>query len=259
MLSEKPLLVHGRKFDIRIYFMTFIRENHVDIWVYKNCYIKFSTPPFSLNSLHKSIHVTNYTVQKQFMNPRDVVPNAKENMWPLEEFINHLKWIGKPNAWSEQIYPSIKKNLLAVILASLEVTTLTANNFELNGADFMIGYDYEPILIEVNSAPALYFSKTVQELITHKLLEDIIKVTVDRQMDPDALTGDFELAHTQEIPKLIDGNDLTIFGRKIESHSARIQGRSESRDEKKTKIDVQMNTKTMLEANDRCPIYFKEK
>lgn len=239
--------------------MTFIRENHVDIWVYKDCYIKFSTPPFNLHSLHRSIHVTNYAVQKHFMNPRDVVPNAKENMWPLDEFIKHLELIGKPDAWREQIYPSIKKNLLAVILASLEVTTLSANNFELNGADFMIGYDFEPIFIEVNSAPALYFSKTVQELITHKLLEDIIKVTVDRQRDPEAWTGDFELAHTQEISKFIDGNDLTVVGRKMESPSARVRGQSESRDEKKGKIDVQMNTRTMLEANDRGPIYFREK
>lgn len=198
--TEKPLIVHNRKFDMRIYFITFIRDGFVDVWLYKDCYVKFSTPEFRLDNLDRSIHVTNYAVQKHFMNPLETVANAKENMWSLSQLIEYFESIDKANVWSSQIYPGIKKNLLAVILASLEDTELTVNNFELNGADFMIGFDYEPVLIEINSKPALYFSRTVIEMITDRLLGDVVKVTVDYQRDSSASTGDFELIHSFEIP-----------------------------------------------------------
>lgn len=187
---------------MRIYFITFIREGFVDVWLYKDCYIKFGTSEFRLDNLDRSIHVTNYAVQKNFMNSADMVPNAKENMWTLNQLIEYFESIDHADVWSNQIYPGIKKNLLAVILASLEETQLTVNNFELNGADFMVGFDYEPILIEVNGKPALYFSQTVVEMITDRLLGDVVKVTVDYQRDPTASTGDFELIHSFEIPNV---------------------------------------------------------
>lgn len=87
-----------------------------------------------------------------------------------------------------------------------------------------LGFDYEPILIEVNSKPALFFSRTVVEMITNKLLEDVVKVTVDWQRDQFAPTGDFEMIYCFEIPQVDDENiSLTVRGHKIESFSARIK------------------------------------
>lgn len=246
---------------MRIYFMTFIRDGFVDIWLYKNCYTKFGTAQFRLDNLHKSIHVTNYAVQKYFMNSLDTVHNAKENMWPLSELLLYFESIGKSDVWSNQIYPGIKKNVLAVILASLETTELNVNNFELNGADFMLASDFEPFLIEVNSTPALFFSKTVQDMITNYLLEDVIKVVVDRQRNPSAPTGEFELIHTLEIPK-VSGIpvELPIVGTKIERRSARSPGTNEVTTNN-LKIDVKMNTNVLLSlkgGKHSNPIYLRE-
>jgi tubulin monoglycylase TTLL3/8 len=137
---ERPMLIHKRKFDIRIYFLTFIRDKFVHIWVYKDCYIKFATHPFTCDNFAKSIHVTNYAVQKFFMNPNQAVPGAKENMWTLTQFIEYVQTIDKSRLWESVIYPAIKQNLLAVILPSLEGTDLLQNTFELNGADFMVNF-----------------------------------------------------------------------------------------------------------------------
>jgi tubulin monoglycylase TTLL3/8 len=135
---ERPMIIHDRKFDIRIYFMSFINKGVIYVWLYRDCYIKFATEPFNLNNFNKSIHVTNYAVQKHFMNDYKKVPYARENMWPLSEFIKYVATIDEPRLWEAKIYPAIKKNLLAVILASFEVTEMEPNNFELNGADFMV-------------------------------------------------------------------------------------------------------------------------
>lgn len=81
---------------------------------------------------------------------------------------------------------------------------------------FKIGFDHEPILIEVNSVPALFFSKRVVQMITRKLLDDVLKVVVDHTRDPNAYTGDFEVIHSQEIYTPTNEVDLTIDGKKIE-------------------------------------------
>lgn len=127
----------------------------------------------------------------------------------------------------------------------------TTNNFELNGADFMIGNDCEPILIEINSAPALYFSKVVIDMITKRLLEDVIRVVVDRQRDPEALPGDFELIHSFELSTVVNTIvDLTVAGKKIESYSARVRSQPTSEN-----IDTQRNTRTMEKLKDRNQVY----
>lgn len=219
------MLIHQRKFDLRVYFVTFIHEDSVDVWIYKDCYVKFSTPPFSLVNLDRSIHLTNYTVQKNFMTHKSEVPGARENMWSLSQLIEYFTSVGEASLWDDQIYPKIKKNLLAVVLTSLEGTELTPNSYELNGADVMIGFDAEPVLIEVNSRPALYLCDVQIEMITKRLLEDVIKLVVDRQRDPNADVGDFELIHVHNIPVVNPSPalNLTIVGAHVEKHVERIR------------------------------------
>lgn len=79
------------------------------------------------------------------------------------------------NEWPNKIYPQIKKNLLAIVLASLEDTDLEENTFELNGADLMIGNDFQPILLEINGNPDLsYTTKTTRD-ICPRVMEDVVK------------------------------------------------------------------------------------
>lgn len=85
----------------------------------------------------------------------------------------------------------------------------------INFYPLQISFDFEPILIEINSVPALFFSKTVVELITNKLLEDVIKVIIDFTGDPEAFTGEFELVYTHEIPKVKNYAELSIIGKKL--------------------------------------------
>ncbi|KAG5681701.1 hypothetical protein PVAND_011111 [Polypedilum vanderplanki] len=245
---ERPLIIHKRKFDMRLYLLTMIKEKHIDIWLYKDCYVKFATSPFNVNFFHKSIHVTNYAVQKYFMNEKDAVPDARENMWTLQQLIEYFETTGKPRLWQSHIYPAIKKNLLAVIIPSFEHTELQENNFELNGIDVMITFDYEPILIEINSVPALYFSQTVQEIMTKKLLEDVIKVVVDHSRDSSAYTGDFECIHSEPISWCDNTQNLIISGTSI--HRGTTYRRSAIQYSVKTPINVRQNTKTINKYSD---------
>lgn len=62
---EKPLTIHRCKFDIRQWFLlTSIQP--LEIWMYKESYLRFSSQEYDLASFHESVHLTNHAVNFHF-------------------------------------------------------------------------------------------------------------------------------------------------------------------------------------------------
>lgn len=160
--SERPLLIHNTKFDIRQYFLIVVRSQCVQLWMYRTCYLKFSSHEFSLDSTDESVHLTNHCVQRKYANQKNrsaLLP--ANNMWTLQQFKAHLVNIGEPDAWSLKIYPGIKRNAIAAMIASHNELEAHPNSFELYGGDFIINEMFESILLEVNASPDMSVSHWV--------------------------------------------------------------------------------------------------
>jgi galactitol-specific phosphotransferase system IIB component len=116
-------------------------------------------------------------------------------------------------------------------------------------------------LIEINSVPALFFTKTVVDLITAKLLDDVLKVVVDQTSDPSAYVGDFELIHTEEINDESNTADLIVKGKKVERTFDRASLRETiMRIQENAAISPLNEKKIEYETNDGTKfIYIKEK
>jgi tubulin monoglycylase TTLL3/8 len=174
---ERPLIIHNTKFDIRQWFLL-TGVQPLQIWCYKECYLRFSSQKYNLLNYHESVHLTNYAIQKKYTNEssRDSrLPS--ENMWDCLTFQSYLRQIGKADLWTDQIYPGMQKAIIGTMLACQDSmdSTKNTNTFELYGADFMIDEEFQPWLIEINASPDLAPSTSVTARMCPQAIEDTIK------------------------------------------------------------------------------------
>ncbi|KAL0894533.1 hypothetical protein ABMA27_013110 [Loxostege sticticalis] len=196
---EEPLLVHETKFDIRQYYLVTSTFPLV-IWMYKDCYLKFSSQKYSLKNYHEAIHLTNYAVQRNYKNCEGRHAELPQNnMWDSEMYKHYLKKIGKRKLWDRVIYPGMKKSIVGIMLSCQDSLTTSKNRFELYGCDFILDKDYKPWLIEINSCPDMRNSTPITAKICPAVLADIIKVVVDYARDSQASTGKFECVYRQSV------------------------------------------------------------
>ncbi|KAI5706102.1 hypothetical protein M8J75_004842 [Diaphorina citri] len=202
---EKPLLIHGVKFDLRVWYVI-TNIDKFKIWVYHEGYVRFCSKPHSNILLDEMRHLTNVRIQKQYRNIRDPPQLPAELMWDFKQLRDYFtKNLNLPRRW-DMIMRAMEESIVTIMRCAQSVNyiDLRKNSFQLFGADFLIHENYQPCLIEVNNGPGLSPTTSIIAKKTTELLTDIIKVIAAERnplssFQPSVDTGKFNLVYCKEL------------------------------------------------------------
>ena len=171
---DNPLLVTGRKCDLRIY-VAMTSVNPLRLYIYQEGLARFAVLPYDSTDLeNRYVHLTNYSLNK--MHPLYTSSACK---WTLSAFKSHL--FTHHNIDFSPIWAQIKAIVIKTVI-SIESTVNSAmemyvphrnNCFELLGFDVMLDERLNVWLLEVNLSPSLRCDEEVDVEVKSRLIADL--------------------------------------------------------------------------------------
>jgi hypothetical protein len=179
----KPLLIGGRKFDLRLYVCVTCYDP-LRIYLYDNGLVRFCTQPYttSKKSLKKRCtHLTNYSINKKsddFVKNDDADASDTGGKWSLQALWEYFKKEGIDHEVIKQrIVDVIIKTVIMseyhVVGAMHHLGLSRGSCFEVFGFDILIDSQYNPWLMEVNIGPSVASSSPLDKMIKTSMTTDM--------------------------------------------------------------------------------------
>eukprot|EP00899_Mesostigma_viride_P022629 jgi/Mesvir1/3550/Mv12016-RA.1 len=183
----RPLLLHGRKFDIRSYALV---DHAYNVFWYKDWIIRTCSEPFVRGDYGNRIrHISNHCVQVHAANFSAHEEDNELFCEDLKRYLMEIYGAEQGAVLHTKIVDGMKRVVTHTVL-SIKQSVLgnEFSSFQLYGYDFMVDEEFRVWLLEINGSPA-----AAQRMIP-KLASDLVQVAIDRVFHPPAparvLTGD---------------------------------------------------------------------
>ncbi|KAG9332756.1 hypothetical protein JZ751_014855 [Albula glossodonta] len=177
---QNPLLLQGRKFDVRSYFLIACTTPYMVF--FRHGYVRLTCDLYDPNSNNLSAHLTNQYVQKK--NPL-YSELKEETVWSMERFNAYVNEElrgakGLPQDWVLGAFT--KKMKVIIIQCFLAVKAKLERKlglFDLIGCDFMIDEDFKVWLLEMNCNPALHTNCQVLKEVVPRTVTETLDLTLE--------------------------------------------------------------------------------
>eukprot|EP01105_Mastigella_eilhardi_P015342 TRINITY_DN3500_c0_g1_i1.p1 TRINITY_DN3500_c0_g1~~TRINITY_DN3500_c0_g1_i1.p1 ORF type:complete len:513 (-),score=130.26 TRINITY_DN3500_c0_g1_i1:117-1655(-) len=180
---DNPLLIGGRKFDLRLYVL--VRSwRPLLAFMYKEGFARFCTERYSseMSNMYNSyMHLTNVSKQKHSKN-YNAVHGGKWNVKNV--FLYLASAVGKQAA--QKCRDAIRQTIIYSMRAVQNIIVQDKHSFELYGYDILIDGNLKPWLIEVNASPSLTSTTTHDLRLKCKLIHDVLNIMLPNNAATDA-------------------------------------------------------------------------
>ncbi len=182
---EMPLLIHSRKFDIRMWALV---THGLDGYLFKEGYLRTSSSAFTINlddADNRYVHLTNNAVQRYGSDYGKFEDGNQLSFKQFQEYID-TAYPEQKIIISRDVLPQIKNQIKKSMLAVRKKLNSEGRkySFEIFGYDFMIDTDFNVWLIEVNTNPCLEESSTLLKMLLPRMVDDALKLTLDSVFPP---------------------------------------------------------------------------
>ncbi|KAK9888803.1 hypothetical protein WA026_001026 [Henosepilachna vigintioctopunctata] len=168
---EKPLLIGGYKFDLRLYVC--VPSYHpLTIYMYKEGLTRFGTDKFNLNDLSNPFrHLTNCSINKLGPNYTKLKDRIGAGCkWTL---ISLRRYFLETGIHDWLLWQKISNLVVLTILSHATQIPETFNCFDFLGFDILVDENLRPWLLEVNLSPALSNDCEADRLVKKPMLHDM--------------------------------------------------------------------------------------
>ncbi|XP_029013265.1 protein polyglycylase TTLL10 isoform X2 [Betta splendens] len=172
---HNPLLLKGRKFDVRSYLLIACTAPYMVF--FRHGYVRLTCDLYDPSSSNLSAHLTNQYMQKK--NP--LYSQLKEDtVWSMESFnayVNDSFQVAKglPGDWVMGTFAKRMQQIMAhCFLAVKSKLHSQLGYFDLIGCDFLIDEHFKVWLLEMNCNPALHTNcEVLKEVIPNIVVETL--------------------------------------------------------------------------------------
>jgi len=177
---EEPLLIGGKKFDLRIYVLV---TNYRPLKAYLHsdgfarfCNAKYSSDIADLDN--PFIHLTNVAVQKH----NEEYNAAHGGKWAVHDLRLFLQATRGYEA-TKRMFDDIQEIIILSLKAVQNVMINDRHCFEVYGYDIIIDAQLKPWLVEVNASPSLTSTTRTDRLMKSALICDVMDIIVPADLD----------------------------------------------------------------------------
>ena len=170
-----PLLIGGKKFDLRLYCLV-TSYRPLKAWFFREGFARFCNVKYShaLSDMDEvEMHLTNVAIQKH----GDEYNDSHGNKWTLNNlrlYILATRGAAKAQRMMDQIH--------FIMIHSLKAVAAVMQNdkhcFECYGYDLLLDEELKPWLLEINASPSLSTTTKSDRNLKTKLISDLLKVVV---------------------------------------------------------------------------------
>ncbi|XP_060074417.1 tubulin glycylase 3A-like [Ylistrum balloti] len=175
-----PLLLDGRKFDIRAYML--IGSTVPFLVLYHKGYVRLCCTKYDTNDTSLMTHLTNQFVQKKDPNYKE---NKEDTAWSMDKFNDYVNQHIQPksNIELDWVYNTLTKQMQKIMIHCFNSVKHKLQTrmgyFDLFGLDFMVDQDMKVWLIEVNVNPALHCNCSALKEVIPAVVEETLHISIE--------------------------------------------------------------------------------